>query len=53
MFKLEVICSGCESHYIVVTQKNTNINYCPFCSEPYSEFDSDNDELDDGDELDE
>lgn len=36
MYKTEIICDGCESHYIVVTKKKDQINFCPFCSEPYS-----------------
>lgn len=36
MFKTEIICNGCESHFILVTRTKEQINFCPFCSEPYS-----------------
>ncbi len=42
MYKTEIICGGCEGHYIVVTKHEEQINFCPFCSEPFSELDQEN-----------
>lgn len=46
MYKLEIICGGCDTQFIVVTKEEVNPAFCPFCSNPLPE----EDELDMGDE---
>lgn len=51
MYKTEIICDGCESHYIVVTKKKDQVNFCPFCSEPYSyELSEDSEDMNEEDQ---
>lgn len=34
MVKSEIICNNCESHYIIVTKEEEQLNFCPICAAP-------------------